>query len=1075
MGVGATQAGRDFYRTWEEQGARFVEQFPGLTACPSSIPNVFQEVNSSQVFFWCGANWKEGRTDGGGLGVVQEILDFLAAARSPELAGRTRDASLIADLYNLEGGFRAAYDGTIEKLREIVRKIRSLEERFSRSTYPVDLLFEHLEGTTHYRRRIAVGPSGLPFEEAIPLLAERYVYHLALHRAQERMQWIEELPEQIDRIRLYVVEAVVVQVALGEGQAPSPAVGATVRATFTGATRFPGCDDRPADAEGRASAVALLAESGNEISLEAEKDGLRSASERIDDRVMAASAEGLAVTLRLVAPPATLSVSVDLDPPPSADPAGTPTAPPAPASPIPAVTLLQQGRIAGSQSGTEVVFGNLPAGEVEARVAADGYIGEAQGATLKAGERTELRFSLRRRDALSGTWTITGTCVDPAGEPVADAQVAAGAHPVALDGRGGFTVGPIENPVSSLTVEIAASKGAVTGSVTVGYAAEAATTVRIVLVGDVEITILGRVVDADGAPLPGAVIQIGDRQVGALSDGAFSVTVVVHDGQGTFEVIPSIAVSGGGSVAGAPASVVFRSGAVAYDVGTLSLPVRQPFEAILSGRVVDSRGEGIAGAAVLFRGQSVSSGAGGGFSVGPVWVTRDETVSLQATIALADGTTVASETATAPVTGPVLAIFTLRLDVEQRQQITIRGRVVSQDGLGVPNASVTGPGTGPVTTDGNGAFALPPYEGTLGEGVDVSASYAFPDGQTATGSARAVPSSHEADVSIALPVVFQSAQADPAPDDPPVTGEPEGLPDFLRDLMNDALDGGATPPPPGIDIPFGRDGLTPVSDPDDAGSPADDPDRVGRASSDAASGHNPADILLDAALAAALGDPDAIRRAIDALRALPVSPADAAGWADLLESFGAPEGDVSTIRSGVRAGLDAGAQSVDADLNAFWEWWNGEMDARAAAEAAAEANRQAWEAFAQGFNQGLANAGQGAGGTIDPNSGLTDVTVDASTVTIEVWDHEAEDGDIINILLNGSPVVSNLTISHAHQTFQLNLFGGRNTIEIQAVNAGTSPPNTASVAISNVTRGEATQVYQLDQDKAGAFNIHLQW
>jgi hypothetical protein len=151
------------------------------------------------------------------------------------------------------------------------------------------------------------------------------------------------------------------------------------------------------------------------------------------------------------------------------------------------------------------------------------------------------------------------------------------------------------------------------------------------------------------------------------------------------------------------------------------------------------------------------------------------------------------------------------------------------------------------------------------------------------------------------------------------------------------------------------------------------------------------------------------------------------------------------------------------------------MDARAAAEAAAaEDRRQAWEAFAQGFNQGLAQAG-GGGGTIDPNSGLTDVTVDASTVTVEVWDHEAEDGDIINILLNGTVVVSNLTISHAHQSFQLNLFGGRNTIEIQAVNAGTSPPNTASVSISNVTRGQPTQVYTLDQDKAGAFNIHLQW
>ena len=102
---------------------------------------------------------------------------------------------------------------------------------------------------------------------------------------------------------------------------------------------------------------------------------------------------------------------------------------------------------------------------------------------------------------------------------------------------------------------------------------------------------------------------------------------------------------------------------------------------------------------------------------------------------------------------------------------------------------------------------------------------------------------------------------------------------------------------------------------------------------------------------------------------------------------------------------------------------------------------------------------------------LTDVTVDRNDVTITVWDHGAEDGDIITIYLNGKVLKSNLKLTNKKQTFQVKLSQGQNRFEVEAVNECSTPTNTATVEISNVTKGKPNQVYERKTGQRASMNL----
>jgi len=105
-----------------------------------------------------------------------------------------------------------------------------------------------------------------------------------------------------------------------------------------------------------------------------------------------------------------------------------------------------------------------------------------------------------------------------------------------------------------------------------------------------------------------------------------------------------------------------------------------------------------------------------------------------------------------------------------------------------------------------------------------------------------------------------------------------------------------------------------------------------------------------------------------------------------------------------------------------------------------------------------AGGGGGGGGT----GGLSDVTVSQRNITLTVWDHQVIDGDIIDLIVNGTYLLTNHTlVGPPGTTVNATLNSGNNTIIVHADNTGWTGPNTAALEISHVTTGEPSQVWSV--------------
>ncbi len=78
---------------------------------------------------------------------------------------------------------------------------------------------------------------------------------------------------------------------------------------------------------------------------------------------------------------------------------------------------------------------------------------------------------------------------------------------------------------------------------------------------------------------------------------------------------------------------------------------------------------------------------------------------------------------------------------------------------------------------------------------------------------------------------------------------------------------------------------------------------------------------------------------------------------------------------------------------------------------------------------------------------LGDVTTTASFVQVKYRDHEYVDGDRIRVFVNEDIVQSDITLTGSFAGFTLTLEQGFNRIEFQAINQGSSGPNTAELHV----------------------------
>lgn len=90
-----------------------------------------------------------------------------------------------------------------------------------------------------------------------------------------------------------------------------------------------------------------------------------------------------------------------------------------------------------------------------------------------------------------------------------------------------------------------------------------------------------------------------------------------------------------------------------------------------------------------------------------------------------------------------------------------------------------------------------------------------------------------------------------------------------------------------------------------------------------------------------------------------------------------------------------------------------------------------------------------------------DIVVNRSPSTIRLWDYELEDGDILTVNLNGTPVVSGVTVLNAGASFPIRYRRGRNVLTIRAHNEGPNPPNTPGISFADVVQGASSRTYRL--------------
>ena len=72
---------------------------------------------------------------------------------------------------------------------------------------------------------------------------------------------------------------------------------------------------------------------------------------------------------------------------------------------------------------------------------------------------------------------------------------------------------------------------------------------------------------------------------------------------------------------------------------------------------------------------------------------------------------------------------------------------------------------------------------------------------------------------------------------------------------------------------------------------------------------------------------------------------------------------------------------------------------------------------------------------------------ESSKIKLFIWDANQEDGDKIQLIINGNIILNNFETKNKRKKIRYKLIDGVNTIEIKATNLGTSPPNSSRIEL----------------------------
>ncbi|BAO56462.1 hypothetical protein NMS_2453 [Nonlabens marinus S1-08] len=80
---------------------------------------------------------------------------------------------------------------------------------------------------------------------------------------------------------------------------------------------------------------------------------------------------------------------------------------------------------------------------------------------------------------------------------------------------------------------------------------------------------------------------------------------------------------------------------------------------------------------------------------------------------------------------------------------------------------------------------------------------------------------------------------------------------------------------------------------------------------------------------------------------------------------------------------------------------------------------------------------------------LGEIRTGESVLEMVCRDHQFEDGDLVRVWLDGQIIVDQIYLRNVFQGFAINLNPGFNKLEIEALNQGSSGPNTAEFKVMN--------------------------
>jgi len=98
------------------------------------------------------------------------------------------------------------------------------------------------------------------------------------------------------------------------------------------------------------------------------------------------------------------------------------------------------------------------------------------------------------------------------------------------------------------------------------------------------------------------------------------------------------------------------------------------------------------------------------------------------------------------------------------------------------------------------------------------------------------------------------------------------------------------------------------------------------------------------------------------------------------------------------------------------------------------------------------------------------IQVCSNKITIYVWDANEEDGDKINLSINGKTLLNDFITRKKRKKIRHKLKQGENIIEITAKNLGNTPPNTSQIEIVDSKKKYAI-ITQLDFNKKAVIKI----